>query len=123
MLGTAWIDRPIDTQGWAPCFHVPLSAAWKRGHAQANGRHSSRVFAMPLEGPTFARADFLGGAEGIQTSTSAERPRAGRSSRSRSSTAFAAKRRLRIRSQTGAASLALRAASASQVSPVPKVGS
>ena len=36
MLGTAWIDRPVDTQGRAPCFHVLLSAAWKRGHAQAN---------------------------------------------------------------------------------------
>ena len=45
MLGTAWIDRPVDTQGCAPCFHVLLSAAWKRGHAQANDRHSSRVFA------------------------------------------------------------------------------
>ena len=49
MLGTAWIDRPVDTQGCAPCFHVLLSAAWKRGHAQANDRHSSRVFAMPPE--------------------------------------------------------------------------
>ena len=38
MLGTAWIDRPVDTQGCAPCFHVLLSAAWKRGHAQANDR-------------------------------------------------------------------------------------
>src|SRR5271165_6033050 len=53
MLGTAWIDRPVDTQGCAPCFHVLLSAAWKRGHAQANDRRSSRVFAMPLRG--FAR--------------------------------------------------------------------
>jgi len=53
MLGTAWIDRPVDTQGCAPCFHVLLSAAWKRGHAQANDRHSSRVFAMPPRG--FAR--------------------------------------------------------------------
>ena len=53
MLGTAWIDRPVDTQGCAPCFHVLLSAAWKRGHAQANDRHSSRVFAMPSRG--FAR--------------------------------------------------------------------
>jgi hypothetical protein len=26
MLGTAWIDRPVDTQGRAPCFHVLLSA-------------------------------------------------------------------------------------------------
>ena len=34
MLGTAWIDRPVDTQGRAPCFHVLLSAAWKHGHAQ-----------------------------------------------------------------------------------------
>jgi hypothetical protein len=50
MLGTAWIDRPVDTQGCAPCFHVLLSAAWKRGHAQANDRHSSRVFAMPPRG-------------------------------------------------------------------------
>jgi hypothetical protein len=49
MLGTAWIDRPVDTQGRAPCFHVLLSAAWKHGHAQANDRHSSRVFAMPPE--------------------------------------------------------------------------
>ena len=24
MLGTAWIDRPVDTQGCAPCFHVFL---------------------------------------------------------------------------------------------------
>jgi hypothetical protein len=53
MVGTAWIDRPVDTQGCAPCFHVLLSAAWKRGHAQANDRHSSRVFAMPPKG--FAR--------------------------------------------------------------------
>ena len=53
MLGTAWIDRPVDTQGRAPCFHVLLSAAWKHGHAQANDRHSSRVFAMPPRG--FAR--------------------------------------------------------------------
>jgi hypothetical protein len=53
MLGTAWIDRPVDTQGCAPCFHVLLSAACKRGHAQANDRHSSRVFAMPPRG--FAR--------------------------------------------------------------------
>ena len=53
MLGTAWIDRPVDTQGCAPCFHVLLSAAWKCGHAQANDRHSSRVFAMPPRG--FAR--------------------------------------------------------------------
>ena len=43
MLGTAWIDRPVDTQGCAPCFHVLLSAAWKRCHAQANDRHSSRI--------------------------------------------------------------------------------
>src|SRR5208282_2681204 len=53
MLGMAWIDRPVDTQGRAPCFHVLLSAAWKHGHAQANDRHSSRVFAMPPRG--FAR--------------------------------------------------------------------
>jgi hypothetical protein len=53
MLGTAWIDRPVDTQGCAPCFHALLSAAWKRGHAQANDRHSYRVFAMLLRG--FAR--------------------------------------------------------------------
>ncbi|MGA8444810.1 MAG: hypothetical protein WB766_06395 [Roseiarcus sp.] len=53
MLGTAWIDRPVDTQGRAPCFHVLLSAAWKHGHAQANDRHSSRVFAMAPRG--FAR--------------------------------------------------------------------
>ena len=46
----AWIDRPVDTQGCAPCFHVLLSAAWKRGHAQANDRHSYRVFAMPPRG-------------------------------------------------------------------------
>ena len=26
MLGTVWIDRPVDTQGRAPCFHVLLSA-------------------------------------------------------------------------------------------------
>jgi hypothetical protein len=30
MLGTAWIDRPVDTQGCALCFHVIPSAAWKR---------------------------------------------------------------------------------------------
>jgi hypothetical protein len=30
MLGTAWIDRPVDTQGCALCFHVIHSAAWKR---------------------------------------------------------------------------------------------
>ena len=53
MLGTAWIDRQVDTQGRAPCFHALLSAAWKHGHAQANDRHSSRVFAMPPRG--FAR--------------------------------------------------------------------
>ena len=53
MLGAAWIDRPVDTQGRAPCFHVLLSAAWKHGHAQANDRHSSRVFATPPRG--FAR--------------------------------------------------------------------
>jgi hypothetical protein len=53
MLGTAWIDRPVDTQGRAPCFHVLLSAAWKRGHAQANDRHSSCIVAMPPRG--FAR--------------------------------------------------------------------
>ena len=53
MLGTAWIDRPVDTQGRAPCFHVLLSAAWKHGHALANDRHSSRVFAMAPRG--FAR--------------------------------------------------------------------
>jgi hypothetical protein len=47
MLGTAWIDRPVDTQGLRSCFHVFLSAAWKRSHAQANDRHYSRVFAMP----------------------------------------------------------------------------
>jgi hypothetical protein len=46
MFGTAWIDR-------APCFHVLLSAAWKHGHAQANDRHSSCVFATPPRG--FAR--------------------------------------------------------------------
>jgi hypothetical protein len=50
MLGTAWIDRPVDTQGCAPCFHVLLSAACKRSHAQANDRHSSRVLAMPPRG-------------------------------------------------------------------------
>jgi hypothetical protein len=50
MLGAAWIDRPVDTQGRAPCFHVLLSAAWKHGHAQANDRHSSRVFATPPRG-------------------------------------------------------------------------
>jgi hypothetical protein len=50
MLGTAWIDRPVDTQGCAPCFDVLLSAAWKRGHAQANDRYSYRVFAMPPRG-------------------------------------------------------------------------
>jgi hypothetical protein len=26
----AWIDRPVDTQGCALCFHVIPSAAWKR---------------------------------------------------------------------------------------------
>jgi hypothetical protein len=30
MLGAAWIDRPVDTQGCALCFHVVPSAAWKR---------------------------------------------------------------------------------------------
>ena len=50
MLGAAWIDRPVDTQGLRSCFHVFLSAAWKRSHAQANDRHSSGVFAMPHRG-------------------------------------------------------------------------
>jgi hypothetical protein len=50
MLGTAWIDRPVDTQGLRSCFHVFLSAAWKRSHAQANDRHSSRVFETPPGG-------------------------------------------------------------------------
>jgi hypothetical protein len=31
MLGTAWIDRPVDTQGCAPCFHVLL----ERPHGSA----------------------------------------------------------------------------------------
>jgi hypothetical protein len=53
MLDTAWIDWPVDTQSRAPCFHVLLSAAWKHGHAQANGRLSSCVFAMAPRG--FAR--------------------------------------------------------------------
>ena len=35
MLGTAWIDRPVDTQGCAPCFHVLLSGAWMCSHARA----------------------------------------------------------------------------------------
>jgi hypothetical protein len=30
MLGAAWIDRPVDTQGCALCFHVIPSGAWKR---------------------------------------------------------------------------------------------
>ena len=45
------MDRPAGRHaGLRPCFHVLLSAAWKRGHAQANDRHSSRVFAMPARG-------------------------------------------------------------------------
>jgi hypothetical protein len=48
------VDRPASRHaGLRSCFHVLLSAAWKRGHAQANDRHSSRVFAMPPRG--FAR--------------------------------------------------------------------
>ena len=35
MVGTAWIDRPVDTQGLRSRFHVLLSAAWKR-HALAD---------------------------------------------------------------------------------------
>jgi hypothetical protein len=58
MVGTAWIDRPVDTQGLRSCFHVFLSAAWKRSHAQANDRHSSHVFAMPSKG--FARTSRNG---------------------------------------------------------------
>ena len=53
MLGTAWIDRPVDTQGLRSLLPRPPRAAWKRGHAQANDRHSSRVFATPPRG--FAR--------------------------------------------------------------------
>ena len=50
MLGTAWIDRPVDTQGLRSLLPRPPRAAWKRGHAQANDRHSSRVFATPPRG-------------------------------------------------------------------------
>jgi hypothetical protein len=52
----AWhgVDRPASRHaGLRSRFHVLLSAAWKRGHAQANDRHSSRVFGMPPRG--FAR--------------------------------------------------------------------
>ena len=48
------VDRPASRHaGLRSCFHVLPSAAWKRGHAQANDRQSSRVFAMPPRG--FAR--------------------------------------------------------------------
>ena len=53
MLGTAWIDRPVDTQDLHSLLPRPPSAAWKCSHAQAEERHSSRVFAMPPRG--FAR--------------------------------------------------------------------
>ena len=47
------VDRPASRHaGLRSCFHVLLSAAWKRGHAQANDRHSSRVFAMRPRGFT-----------------------------------------------------------------------
>ena len=49
MLGTPWIDRPVDTRGLRSLLPRSSSAAWKRAHAQANDRHSSRVFAMPPE--------------------------------------------------------------------------
>jgi hypothetical protein len=52
MLDAAWIDRPVDTRGCTP-LPRPFRAAWKCSHAQANDRHSSRVFAMPPRG--FAR--------------------------------------------------------------------
>jgi hypothetical protein len=42
MLGTAWIDRPVDTQGRTPCFHVLSSAAWKCSRAQGDERYSAR---------------------------------------------------------------------------------
>ncbi|HZZ21621.1 MAG TPA: hypothetical protein VFE60_03150 [Roseiarcus sp.] len=49
MLGTAWIDgRSI--RGAALPLPRPFRAAWKCNHAQANDRHSSRVFAMPPRG-------------------------------------------------------------------------
>jgi hypothetical protein len=52
MLGTAWIDRPVDTRSCTP-LPRPFRAAWKCSHAQANDRRSSRFFAMPPRG--FAR--------------------------------------------------------------------
>ena len=45
------VDRPASRNaGLRSCFHVVLSAAWKRGHAQANDRYSYRVFAMRPRG-------------------------------------------------------------------------
>jgi hypothetical protein len=34
MLGTAWIDRPVDTRGCTP-LPRPICAAWKCSHARA----------------------------------------------------------------------------------------
>jgi hypothetical protein len=34
MLGTAWIDRPVDTRGCTP-LPRPFRAAWKCSHARA----------------------------------------------------------------------------------------
>ena len=53
MLGTAWIDRPVDTQDLHFLLYALPSAAWMCSHAQANDRHSSRVLAMLPRG--FAR--------------------------------------------------------------------
>ena len=48
MLSAAWIDRPVDTQGRAPCFHVLLSAAWEaQPCVKPKIDIPSRVFAMP----------------------------------------------------------------------------
>jgi hypothetical protein len=35
MLNPEWIDRPVDTQGCAPCFHAFLKRSMEARHARA----------------------------------------------------------------------------------------
>ena len=41
MVTTAWIDRPVDTRGRAPCFHAFLKRSMEARHAQATATRRS----------------------------------------------------------------------------------
>ena len=49
MVYTAWIDRPVDTRGRAPCFHAFLKRSMEARHAQATRRSGDLGFSAVSE--------------------------------------------------------------------------